>query len=276
VGFLFATNTQIKKILVIIRALVTIFKVLKINRPTKYYSRNYLLSSSQNRPIQMEKLYRFLPYFFVVLLIFVVFCFYQSYFGHFSDFRNAINPITNLPALITNITHFHVTMVMLWILMLIIQPILIIKKKLRYHQILGKASYLMVPLIILSFYLITRQEQLRVKHLDVFAATLFDFLLFVAYYGLAIYFRKKTAYHARFMILTMLTLLDPAFARINIEVLPIHFVLWLIFFGIEFFNQKIYKPYVIGFAYYLFNLGLISYLFMINQPLLDKIWQVLF
>jgi hypothetical protein len=224
----------------------------------------------------MEKLYRYLPHFFAAFLFFAIFCFYQSYFGHFPDFLNGVNPITNLPVIVTNITHFHVIMVILWLLLLIIQPIFIVQKKYKYHRILGRISYIIVVLLILSFYLITRQEQIRMKHLDVFAATLFDFLLFIAYYGLAIYYRKKSTYHARFMILTFLTLLDPALARLLIDVLPIHFSLWILFFCIEYFNQKVYKPIIIGFAYYLVNLGLISYLYMEDQPMLDVIWKFLF
>lgn len=224
----------------------------------------------------MEQNYRFLPYFFTAFFVLVIYCFYATYFGHFSDFEGIRSTIDNELLVITNITHFHALMIILWLLMLIIQPILIIKKKLKWHRLLGKASYLVVGLLFISLLLIVNQEQSRAKNLPVFAANLLDVPTFMVLYGLAIYFRKKPAYHARFMVMSVIPFLDPAFARLNLPGVFVGLGLWVLLFMVEFFTRKIYKPYLIGLGYYIFNLVVVFGLFMFNQPLIDKIWQFFF
>jgi hypothetical protein len=224
----------------------------------------------------MEKTYRFLPYLFATFLVVVIYCFYQSYFSHIPDFQHVISPIGNAPITITTITHFHVLMFILWFLLLIIQPILIIRKKYHWHRILGKTSYIVVGLLFISFLLIINQEQTREKNLQVFSAALFDVPVFMAFYCLAIYFRKKPAYHARFMVMSILPFINPALARANIAGVPVQLVVWVLLFVVEFFTRKTYKPYLIGLGYYIFNLAIIAYLILADQPLLDKIWYIFF
>lgn len=224
----------------------------------------------------MEKSYRYLPYFFAIFLVLVIYCFWQSYFSEMPDFQNVISPIGNVPITITGITHFHATMVVLWLMLLIVQPILIIKKKIRWHRLLGKASYLVVALMFISMLLIVNQDQSRAKNLPVFAANLFDIPVFVAFYSLAIYFRKKPAYHARFMVMSVIPFLDPALARLNLPGVFVGLGFWALLFIVEFFTRKTYKPYLIGLGYYIINLVAVFGFLMPNQTLLDKIWQFLF
>jgi glucan phosphoethanolaminetransferase (alkaline phosphatase superfamily) len=224
----------------------------------------------------MEKSYRYLPYFFIAFFVLVIYCFYQSYFGHFPDFQGVISPIGNVPITITSVTHFHATMLVLWMLMLIVQPILIIRKQIKWHRILGKTSYVLMGLMVISIILIVSQEQLREKNLPVFTANLFDPVVFVVFYGLAIYYRKQPAYHSRFMIMSVLPFINPALARLGIAGVPIQLGMWGLLFAVEFFNRKTYKPYLIGFSYYALNLGIVAYLALANQPLLDKIWHLFF
>jgi hypothetical protein len=224
----------------------------------------------------MEKTFRYSPYFFALFVVGVVACFFQSYFGHIPRFENVISPIGNVPITITGVTHFHAIMLMVWLVMLVVQPVLILRKKLAWHRLLGKVSYGVVGLIVVSLLLIIDQEQTREKNLPVLAANLFDFPVFLVFYGLAIYYRKKPAYHARFMLMSVLPFLNPALARLQVPGVPVQLVLWAVFFGIEFFNSKLYRPYLIGLGYYLLNLGFAAYLMFANQPLLEKIWQLLF
>ncbi|MES2797495.1 MAG: hypothetical protein V4683_16105 [Bacteroidota bacterium] len=79
----------------------------------------------------MKNNYHYLPYYFIAFFVFVVYCFYQSYFGEFPDFEDVISPIGNVPIAITSATHFHAFMIVLWLCMLVAQPILIIKKQLK-------------------------------------------------------------------------------------------------------------------------------------------------
>ena len=50
----------------------------------------------------------------------------------------------------------------------------------------------------------------------------------------------------------------------------------MLFFGVEFFTRKLYRPYLIGLGYYALNLGFAAYLFFANQPLLNRMWLFLF
>lgn len=177
-----------------------------------------------------------------------------------------MSPIGNVPITITGVTHFHALFIIIWLLMLIVQPILIVQKKLEWDRWVGKASYVVVALMVVSLILIINQEQSREKSLPVF----------LVFYGLAIYFRRKPAYHARFMVMTVIPFINPAIARLLMNGLAVQFGLWLLLFVVEFFSRKIYKPYLIGLGYYVFNLALVAYLFLGNQPLLDKIWQLFF
>ena len=52
--------------------------------------------------------------------------------------------------------HFHGAMLMSWFLLLIIQPILIRFDKNNIHRSLGKISYVLVPLVCYSLFLVTR------------------------------------------------------------------------------------------------------------------------
>lgn len=224
----------------------------------------------------MEKTYRFLPYFFAAFFILVVYCFFQSYFGEFPDFQGVISPIGNTPIAITGVTHFHAVMLIVWLLMLIVQPILIVQQKREWHRLVGKASYVVVALMVVSLLLIINQEQSREKSLPVFTANLFDVPVFLVFYGLAIYFRRKPAYHARFMVMTVIPFINPAVARLLANGLAVQLGLWLLFFVVEFFTRKTFKPYFIGLGYYVFNLAVVAYLFLGNQPLLNQIWQLFF
>ena len=224
----------------------------------------------------MEKSYKYLPYFFAVFTILFIYCFNQSYFSHIPDFENVISPIGNVPITITRVTHFHAMMICTWLLMLIIQPILIVKKKGEWHRLVGKMSYFVIALLIISILMVVYQLQTREKNLPILAANLFDLPCFMLMYLSAIYYRKKQAYHSRFMVMTVIPFLDPALARLNIPGVYVGLVIWAILFIIEFFTRKTYKPYLIGFGYYVFNLAILIYLTMFNQALLEKIWQIFF
>ena len=125
----------------------------------------------------MEKSYRYLPYFFAAFTVLVIYCFNQSYFSHIPDFENVISPIGNVPITITAITHFHALMITIWLLMLIVQPILIIKKQVKWHRLVGKASYVVVALLVISILMVVYQEQTREKNLPIFAVEFIHKLL---------------------------------------------------------------------------------------------------
>ena len=127
------------------------------------------------------------------------------------------------------------------------------------------------------FGLVIHSEQTRLKDLNVFAANLFDVPMLIAFYGLAIYYRKKIAYHIRFMVLTIVPFIDPAGARIppfpGLQVMIVLMIGMVIY---ERFNNKIYKPYLIGLGIFVVNLGIVAYIVLFNKTLLESIWGIFF
>ena len=134
------------------------------------------------------------------------------------------------------IIHVHFTLLTLWMLMLIAQPFLIKYKKLSIHRLLGKISYVLVPLVLISSFLMIRHAyyrdigQLRqdaalgLNHLNdnqilqqtaaSIAIAVVWFLWFFVFYSLAIINRRKSNIHARYMVATALSLLGPIVDRI--------------------------------------------------------------
>ena len=210
----------------------------------------------------MEKSYRSVSYFFIAFLLFAFMAFFKTYFGLVPQFNDRI----------TFVTHYHAFTVVLWLAMLIVQPILIRNKYLDWHRFIGKASYALVPLVLLGMLLIINQMQTREKNLAVFAANLVDIPQFVILYGLAIFHRKNTPYHLRFMLMSVVAFIAPICARIPTDSFLIIGLLYVGLLVFEYFTGKKYKPYLIGIAIYVINLAIAVYLFLGNQPLLDTIW----
>ncbi|MGZ5246809.1 MAG: hypothetical protein ACXWCR_06875, partial [Flavitalea sp.] len=87
--------------------------------------------------------YNNLGYWFLALIILVFAGFYSTYI---SVILEAQAPII----------HIHFILMALWIAMLITQPFLIKYKKRDLHRKLGKVSYVLVPLVLISAFLMIR------------------------------------------------------------------------------------------------------------------------
>ena len=120
----------------------------------------------------------------------------------------------------SNYTHFHASLAALWILMLVAQPMLIRAKRLAWHRALGGFSYFLAPLIVISIVLLAHS---RIKGLTGEAYAIQTYILYLQVsltllfglsYSLAIAKRNKVALHARFMVCTAFTLIDPIVIRL--------------------------------------------------------------
>src|ERR1051325_3430348 len=83
-------------------------------------------------------------FYFIGLLALSFLGFWKSYFSKFFDGSMDYS----------GYFHFHAVMMLLWTAMLIAQPILIRKKKLNIHRLIGKASYVIMPMLLISVLLI--------------------------------------------------------------------------------------------------------------------------
>ena len=170
------------------------------------------MSIKKGNKIQFEKADTYL----FVLLIIAILGFWPSYFSKFFDGT----------ADFTQYIHAHATVMMLWVVFLILQPLLIRQKKLGIHSILGKISYVLFPLVIIAGALLAHH---RAEFETNIARGLFipfkDIVVLLVAYSIAIYYRKDVAIHARAMIATAIPFLEPALVRFLGWSLPENFPL---------------------------------------------------
>jgi hypothetical protein len=113
--------------------------------------------------------------------------------------------------------HLHAATAALWALLLIVQPLLIGLRRFTLHRIIGSASYVLGPLVVISMVLLAHS---KVQGRPFEAYTLILYLqlslaaVFALSYALGILTRRRVALHARFMVCTGLTMIDPVCARV--------------------------------------------------------------
>lgn len=184
-------------------------------------------------------------YYFIGLVVLAFLGFWATYFSKFFDGETRFNFYF----------HFHAVMMSLWILVLIVQPILIRKKKLAIHKIIGKLTYILLPLLFISVILLTHsrlQEHITVINGENFhgphlVIPFKDLLILGTAYIIAVIYRRDINIHARAMIATGIVFIEPALFR---------------FF---FFNKLIAEPMP---AYYL-TIGVI-YALLIGLMILER------
>lgn len=138
----------------------------------------------------------------MMLIPLTILAFWPSYFSII--FSDIVTP--------SFYAHFHGIMMMIWISLLIVQPILIRKKRLNIHRILGKISYIVGPVVFISMLMMTHQTRRVI--IDPTAIIFTNLNLWLICYIIAIAYRHKTYIHARAMIGTAVSMLDPIFMRL--------------------------------------------------------------
>jgi len=158
----------------------------------------------------MRQAYKNLGYFFIALFIITLAGFYKTYIGIAPQFKG-----------LTPFAHIHFAAFTLWFALLITQPFLIKNNKVKLHRILGKASYFLVPILV-----VTANEMQKIGFerdillyprpavLSGLLLTYLDLFFFVTCYIVAMVYRKKLAVHICFIIGTSLILLGPGLGRL--------------------------------------------------------------
>ncbi len=117
-------------------------------------------------------------------------------------------------------THFHVASMLPWMLLLITQPLLIRTGRRDLHRAFGRATLVLVPLIILSSLLLAHARISQPGAIDqpgVLQVLVLQFMspiLFAAFFGAAWRNRRSMQTHSRWMLATGFLLIDPIIARI--------------------------------------------------------------
>lgn len=176
---------------------------------------------NENQTISLAAIWR-LIIGIVLLLLLVHIGFYKTYIRHFPNFKDYITP-AGRQFHFSWVKHFHGMMMMGWTLMLLLQPILILRGKIEWHHRVGAVSYVLAPLVVLSLWLITHERFYGILEQQGYAAAIAHLALnfpnivfFALLYSLAIYYRKRSALHIPFMCGTAILLIGPALARMLI------------------------------------------------------------
>jgi hypothetical protein len=147
-------------------------------------------------------------FFFLVWLV-LTWGFYRTYLIFFPSFTG-FKPVQ----------HLHGAIMMTWMGLLIIQPLLIRAGKISIHRLLGKLSYIIAPLVVVSMFLITKFGYYKavppMTHLEKvgkLSLQSFDILEFVVFYSLAIVYKRNTYNHMRYMIGTGIIMIGPGLGR---------------------------------------------------------------
>jgi hypothetical protein len=118
-------------------------------------------------------------------------------------------------------THFHAAAASLWMILLVAQSWAIGARRVAQHRLLGKFSYALGPLVLLSIVLLAHDRIRGAAPGEAYAIQTYILwlqlslgFLFALSYALAIWTRKSVARHSRFMVCTALTLVDPVLIRI--------------------------------------------------------------
>lgn len=157
----------------------------------------------------MEKTFRLLIPAFILIAVISLAGFYRTYFSYFPD-------ISRFPFII----HIHFLAFCCWFVLLIAQPVLIRKKKTVLHRKLGRLSYFLAPVLVITIVLLVRNKTLREFPVAPGDASmtlligLLDAVSFSLYYGIAMYHRGKLRWHVAFIIAASLVILNPGMSRL--------------------------------------------------------------
>jgi hypothetical protein len=208
---------------------------------------------------------RSLHWWFVLVVLCGLVGFYKPYFSRFPSFVGTTAAI-----------HFHVATLLSWFALVITQVVLIRRGRTDLHKRLGAVSYVLVPIMFLGFVLALNDGQLRNKNPVLLVATLFDGSLFFSFYVLGIIYRKKPAYHSRFMILAIFPFLNPSLARLISPKFSMPFELAIILTLLvkARVQKKETRPYLVGLAIFIGALAGVITLLVAAPSAPESLWQL--
>lgn len=222
---------------------------------------------------KMINQYKFSATFFTGVTLFLFLGFFFTYFLNFSQFKW--------------IHHAHGTLFFVWMFIMIAQPLLVVYHKQSIHRFIGKLSYFIFPLLLLSIHVVgkngyhnilsTAGKEVATGGLSLSIANIPPLALL---YFLAIKNRKITALHMRYMIAISVFLLGPGIGRAIIVLGQFPFPVGVsitnvvlaavsgILLVVDLVRSKPYKPYLIAF---LLNLLML----LIWERQMDGWWQTI-
>jgi len=206
----------------------------------------------------MQKVYRNTSLFIIFIMFGVQWGFYKVYTSQFPNFIDKTVTI-----------HIHGIVLMMWMVLLIVQPLLISTGRSRLHRTIGKVSWVLGPLVILMLFLVGRNSFIRhspfVPEKDLLEDVVLDMrglISFAIFWALAMIYRKDSGTHMRYMVATGIIGIGPGVGRGLItlgvgfgnaltitDVLDLAIVGFLL--GYDIYKKKNYKPFLTVFIVFL-------------------------
>lgn len=201
----------------------------------------------------MENKINILLFFFVFVVIISLAGFFNSYLKFFPDF-------SKFPAVI----HIHFLAFSAWFLLLITQPILIKTKKINLHRKVGKLSYFLAPVLVVTIAILANNQIRREILLPDNSApvtafiALIDIISFSLYYIIAMTKSNNTRWHVAFLIAATLVVLNPGLSRLlnqiqyGMGMITAVFLPFIISIFLIIFEKIKYKKFILKSPYFLY------------------------
>lgn len=159
---------------------------------------------------------------FTLLIVFFILVVVLSLAGFFNSYISLLPDKANFPLVI----HIHFTAFVCWFILLIVQPILIRRKKYDLHSQVGKISYIVAPVLVTTILILVRQQAERGiinSRSDVFITSfigVLDAISFSVFYLIAMLNRRNVRWHVAFLIGATLVVLNPGMSRLLNQISP--------------------------------------------------------
>ncbi|WP_422360309.1 hypothetical protein [Reichenbachiella sp.] len=118
--------------------------------------------------------------------------------------------------------HLHAFFMVIWLLIIFIQPVLIRNGKLKLHRLIGKITYVIFPMMILSILLLVHSQLNQSEFVTgtEFFIPFKDIVIMIFAYIFGVYWKQNIALHSRFMIISIIPMIEPSLVRMFFNVLP--------------------------------------------------------
>jgi hypothetical protein len=206
----------------------------------------------------MQKVYRNTAIFIILIMFGIQWGFYRVYTSQFPNFVDKTATI-----------HVHGIVLMMWMVLLIVQPLLISTGRAKLHRTIGKVSWVLGPLVIFMLFLVGRNSFIRHSGHDPEKEMLEDIVLdmrgwisFAIFWALAMIYRKDSNAHMRYMIATGIIAIGPGVGRglisLGVDFGPaltitdaLDLVIVGFLLGYDIYKKKNYKPFLVVFIVFL-------------------------
>ena len=156
--------------------------------------------------------YRNAAAYFALMLPATILGFWTTYFSILSSVKLSF--------------HVHGSLMILWVMMLMAQAWFIRTRRFAWHRLVGKASFVVAPLLIWSALIVSHElirrgeSSVTPDELQGLTLPLGGIFSFAVVYALAIYYRSQRQLHARYMISTSLAIIGGAIVRVYLFWVP--------------------------------------------------------